>query len=234
MNDKVQHEHSSRKTRNASHGVAHLFQEMKAKKKSQVEKGRKKVAVPNEGDHMRKLFVKLERLKPLLKPFNREKYDEISSRVFAKRREFEDAKLDCLSSSVSDLPLGRVNELKYEFFLEEAEREFYKQKVKVDWLCNVDQSTKLFHYFVQVKNRMQTIQTLISAQGDRLDTQELISHEIVQFFIKQLGTRDSQVERASVHLLRELLAYSVSPVDANLLVREFSDEEIKNAMFEQR
>ncbi|KAK9042864.1 hypothetical protein V6N11_071219 [Hibiscus sabdariffa] len=34
VNDKVHHEHSPRKTRNASHGVAHLLQEMKAKKKS--------------------------------------------------------------------------------------------------------------------------------------------------------------------------------------------------------
>ncbi|KAK8672311.1 hypothetical protein V6N13_110684 [Hibiscus sabdariffa] len=114
--------HSPRKTRNASLGVHQLLQDMKVKQKARVEKD--SWCSDASGDPMRRLFVKLKRLKPILKQFNRERYGELSFKVVAARKEVEAAQLDILCGASSG-SVERVHELKAKLFdLEAAERSF--------------------------------------------------------------------------------------------------------------
>ncbi|KAK8689065.1 hypothetical protein V6N13_087796 [Hibiscus sabdariffa] len=73
---------------------------------------------------------------------------------------------------------------------EVAEREFYKQRAKVQWLNEADQSTKLFYSVAKVKNRRQSITSILNDVGAKLDTHELISDEIVNFYSSLLGAKD--------------------------------------------
>ncbi|KAL4341369.1 hypothetical protein GQ457_08G005660 [Hibiscus cannabinus] len=171
--------------------------------------------------------------KPLPSPPKPFKYGELSFKVVAARKEVEAAQLDILSGASSS-SVERVHELKAKLFdLEAAERSFYKQKARISWLCEADQSSKFFYSLVKVKNKRQSIQSLISTNGTKLETQAQISNEIVSFFSGLLGSRDLGVNGASVQLLQELLPSSLSEVEAAHLVREFSDDEIRSAIFEQ-
>ncbi|KAL4320158.1 hypothetical protein GQ457_18G025600 [Hibiscus cannabinus] len=169
------------------------------------------------GDPMRRLFVKLKRLKPVLKQFNRERFGELPFKFVAARKEMEAAQLDILSGS-SYGSIEKVHELKVKLFdLKAAERSFYKHKARV-------------------KNMRQSIQSLVSTDGTKFETQAQISNEIVSFFFELLGSKDLgvNVNVTYVQLLQELLLSSLCEDEANHLVREFSDEEIRSAIFEQR
>ncbi|KAK8577489.1 hypothetical protein V6N13_027761 [Hibiscus sabdariffa] len=141
----------------------------------------------------------------------------------------EAAQLNILSGASSG-SVERVHELKVKLFYFSS---FYKQKARVTWLCEADQSSIFFYSLVKVKNIRQSIQSLVSTDGVRLETQAQISNEIVSFFSELLGLKDLGVNWAYVQLLQELLPSSLSEDEANHLVREFSDEEIRSAFFEQ-
>ncbi|KAK8632393.1 hypothetical protein V6N13_072786 [Hibiscus sabdariffa] len=90
----------------------------------------------------------------MLKKFNKEHFGEISAKVCAKRKELEAAQLLNLSVAIDANTINSVNVLSNELSqLEVAEREFYKQRDKVQWLNEADQSTKLFYSVVKVKNK---------------------------------------------------------------------------------
>ncbi|KAK8704813.1 hypothetical protein V6N13_048425 [Hibiscus sabdariffa] len=52
--------------------------------------------------------------------------------------------------------------------LEVAEREFYKQRAKVQWLNEADQTTKFFYSVVRAKNRRQSITSIFNDGTDFL------------------------------------------------------------------
>ncbi|KAK8695587.1 hypothetical protein V6N13_000740 [Hibiscus sabdariffa] len=201
--------------RNAFHGVAQLLQETKVKKKGQVEMGRKKA--PSGAS-----------------VFNREHFGELSSKVNAKRKELEAAQLLNLSDAIDAGTVNRVRELSIELSqLEDVERCFYRQRAKVQWLNEADQSTKFFSFVVKVKSKRQAITSLLNEAGAPLDTQELISNEIVNFFSSLLGAKDPNVHCPPVSLLKDLISFSLPASEADLLTRDLTDEEIKQAIFGQ-
>ncbi|KAK8665140.1 hypothetical protein V6N13_005315 [Hibiscus sabdariffa] len=182
---------SPKKTRVAALGVTRLVQDMKNRKKDQVDKVKKKALVI------------------------------ASNFIVAKRRELEVAQLVNFSNNISSSSVGRVQELRDELLqLEAAERSFYQQRAKVKWLCESDQSTKYFYSMVKVKNRKHAITSLVSEAGLKLDTQEEIVAEVVHVFSRLLGTSDPNVFVPSIGILEELISSSLSIGEADSLIRE--------------
>ncbi|KAK8695594.1 hypothetical protein V6N13_000747 [Hibiscus sabdariffa] len=84
-----------------------------------------------------------------------------------------------------------------------------------------------------VKSKRQAITSLLNEAGAPLDTQELISNEIVNFFSSLLGAKDPNVHCPPVSLLKDLISFNLPASEADLLTRDLTDEEIKQAIFGQ-
>ncbi|KAK8651161.1 hypothetical protein V6N13_140774 [Hibiscus sabdariffa] len=117
--------------------------------------------------------------------------------------------------------------------LEDAENSFYKQKAKVQWLCEGDQSSRFFHNMVNKKNEQHTVRSLHNVVGSKLETYEELSEKIFQFYKGLIGTVDSNVHGGNVQLFQELFQWSFDDEAQESLVQVVIKEEIKAAMFEQ-
>ncbi|KAK8716925.1 hypothetical protein V6N13_044215 [Hibiscus sabdariffa] len=168
------------------------------------------LGVPVLGNPLQVLFAKLKRLKEPLKKFNKEKFGGISNRVLQKRVEYENIQNSLLVSPSIDLILQeRVvrNELRN---LERAEEMFYLQKSRVQYVREGDQNTAFFFKRVAVRQKKSTIQTLQNKHGQKLDTFEAISAELVDYFSDSLGVVDGNVEKFPDGLIQEILGCGIS------------------------
>ncbi|KAE8654519.1 hypothetical protein F3Y22_tig00117048pilonHSYRG00574 [Hibiscus syriacus] len=105
-----------------------------------------------------------------------------------KREKLKSLQLANLDSSTAGRNIhGEVETEKELKALEEAEMLFYKQKTKVDWIKDGDQGTRFFHSMVASKRKSNAIRVLFNQSGERLNTFDAMSNEVVGFFVNQLG-----------------------------------------------
>ncbi|XP_039023289.1 uncharacterized protein LOC120155894 [Hibiscus syriacus] len=83
------------------------------------------------------------------------------------------------------------------------------------------------------KKKNNTIRVLFNQRGERLDTFEAMSNEVVGFFVNQLGVADPKVKDSDVNTIKELLGYSLPRCAAENLCKDVSDAEIKEALWGQ-
>ncbi|XP_039064868.1 uncharacterized protein LOC120210139 [Hibiscus syriacus] len=177
------------------------------------------------GNPMTALFSKLKRLKICLKGFNIEHYSNLSDRVKLKRAELEHQQLLTLKGeNAIEKELELQDQLK---ILEEAETNILKQKAKIQWMRDGDKNTKFFHSIVAFKNKRDTLRILVDDSGNRLETYDDMSKEVVSFFSKLLGSSDPMVKDTDPALLNNLLNFSMSAEASSNLVKEVTEEEIK-------
>ncbi|XP_039021875.1 uncharacterized protein LOC120154125 [Hibiscus syriacus] len=153
--------------------------------------------------HKEILFSKLKRLKPLLKALNNSFFSDLSSRVNLKR------------------------------FLEDAEAMFLKQKSKVQWLKKGDNCSKFFHSSVALKNKRDTIRLLIDDYGNRLESFDDMSSEVINYFSNILGSTDPMVKCIDHNVLKDLLHSSLPADLAANLSKDVTKNEIKDGFFSQ-
>ncbi|XP_039056740.1 uncharacterized protein LOC120199801 [Hibiscus syriacus] len=165
-----------------------------------------------QGNPMKILFLKLKHLKTSLKKLNSSCYSDISSRR-------EDS---------IDKELQIQQELN---ILEKAEHLFLKHKAKVKWIKDGDQCTKFFHSAVNVKKNRETIRMLIDDQGNRLESFDLMASEVIYFYSNLIGAADPSVKGTNPQFLKDLLNYSIPSDNASNIVKEVSNEEIKESIF---
>ncbi|KAE8690635.1 hypothetical protein F3Y22_tig00110893pilonHSYRG00157 [Hibiscus syriacus] len=181
---------------------------------------------------MKSFFTKLKLLKAIMKQLNKDYFSDISARARKKREELERQQILTLRGVES---IEKELELQREFnSLEEAETMFLKQKAKLHWLKEGDKCTKFFHLVIATKNKRQTIRVLVNNRGERLESFEDISSEILEFFKNLLGSNDPKVKDCSPALLKGLmLPNSISSEDFEALVKEVTNDEIKATIFSQ-
>ncbi|KAE8683874.1 hypothetical protein F3Y22_tig00111166pilonHSYRG00224 [Hibiscus syriacus] len=188
--------------------------------------------LPVTGNPTQVLFLKLKRLKYYLKHLNKAHLSDISGQVQKKRDELRAVQLtnlDTAGSIVSD-ELKIENELRA---LEKMELIFYEQKMNVDWIKEGDQSTRFFYSMMASRRSSSTIQVLYDHDGSKLSTFDAMSNEAINFFYKQLGMADPEVNCCNVNTIKELLGYSLPEDASESLTRYVSDTEIKEAIWGQ-
>ncbi|XP_039041212.1 uncharacterized protein LOC120179791 [Hibiscus syriacus] len=159
-----------------------------------------------QGDPIQALFCKIKRLKAELRAFNKRFYSNISGKVDEKREQLEKKQIVTLTGG-NPGDMAEERKIYFELIdLEKAERLFYQQKAKVDWLLDGDQCTKFFHSQVAVKRKRNTI---------------------------RIGTEDSNVQGCSDLFLSDLLGYAL-PAGANVdLVKAVTSDEVRVAIWSQ-
>ncbi|XP_039001980.1 uncharacterized protein LOC120128361 [Hibiscus syriacus] len=161
---------------------------------------------PAHGNPMQILLTKLKRLKQCLTRFNKENYNMLSDRVKVKRIELENQQLLTLKGQETiEKELLLQEEL---YTLEADEVAFLNQKAKVQWIKYGDKNSKFFHSTIAFKNKRDTIRVLVDDQGNRLESFEAMSKEIISFYSNLIGTADNMVKDVDPNLLKDLLNYS--------------------------
>ncbi|XP_038991407.1 uncharacterized protein LOC120114637 [Hibiscus syriacus] len=84
-----------------------------------------------------------------------------------------------------------------------------------------------------LKNKKDTIRILIDENGNRLESYEQMSAEVIKFFTNLIGTADPAIKDTNQNLLKDLIKYSLPADKANDLVKDVTKEEIKKAFFSQ-
>jgi hypothetical protein len=103
-----------------------------------------------------------------------------------------------------------------------------KQRSRVRWLAKGDRNTKFFHRKATWRQSKNTIKRIRGLNGNRTDDPEEIK-EIANNFFRELYTKDSSV------CPDDLLNLIHQPISAEInssLCKEFSDDEIGDALFQ--
>ncbi|KAE8697209.1 hypothetical protein F3Y22_tig00110627pilonHSYRG00065 [Hibiscus syriacus] len=76
--------------------------------------------------------------------------------------------------------------------LESAETLFLKQKSKIQWLKEGDKCSKLFSSALALKHKRDTIRILVDDYGNRLESFDSMSTEVINYFTNLIGTIDNE------------------------------------------
>ena len=112
-----------------------------------------------------------------------------------------------------------------------VEESFLKQKSRVQWLQEGDQNTNFFHRMMAAKQHKNSIISLIDLEGNRLESYDQISKEIVRFFQNLIGTVGDKVTGCPKELLKEILSVELQNEAYKELVKLVSALEVKTTMF---
>ncbi|XP_039069697.1 uncharacterized protein LOC120216289 [Hibiscus syriacus] len=186
---------------------------------------------PCHDNPMKKIFLKLKRHKASLKILNKNYFSDIYARVRSKRDEIK--KHQILTFRGVE-PIETELDLQRELnSLEETEAMILKQKAKNHWMKEGDKCSKFFYSVIATKNKRDTIRFLVDDQVRRLNSFDDMSNEAINFFKNFLGSSDPEVKVCSTSLLKGLLHPIPSFEDYEGLTKEFTNEEIKEAIFSQ-
>ncbi|KAJ9561536.1 hypothetical protein OSB04_006696 [Centaurea solstitialis] len=180
-----------------------------------------------EGTFMFRVVEKLKALKTPLRRL-RSSYHGLSELVRSLHNELEIAQISAdldphnvmLHEDIQALRGAYVQACRNE---EQAAR----QRAKIRWLMEGDSNTKFFHQVVKEKRHVNHIHSVINLAGVYVYNQE-VPDAFVDHLRSYLGESDLSLDPCMDHYL---FPNKLSIVDANHMIRPFSDDEIRKAMF---
>ncbi|XP_022014922.1 uncharacterized protein LOC110914438 [Helianthus annuus] len=179
------------------------------------------------GCHMFRLTSKLKSLQVPLRKLLRDQ-GNLHKKVDNLRKELDKIQIQ-LDSDPNNEELRVKEAVTYKDFMEASVDEecFLKQKAKVQWLGAGDSNTAFFHNSIKSKNHRSRIEIVKDVNGtlhEGIDAAKALLDHYENF----LGRKDNNLVNPSP----ELFVNKLNPDKAQLMVREVSNEEIKNAMFD--
>ncbi|XP_038996679.1 uncharacterized protein LOC120121391 [Hibiscus syriacus] len=185
---------SGKKQRAASLGVAKLVQDLKLKKKEQVDKVKK--MEDREGDF--NIILNTE-----------ERTGSVNASTHADILDFR----SCVENmGIFDHPFTRSlftwSNKQHDYYLA-RKLDRVLQKAKANWINEGDQETRFFHSMVARRRKSSTIRVIYDQSGVKLDTFDDMYNEVIKFFQNQLGTTDVNVKCSNIATIKELLNYSL-------------------------
>ncbi|XP_042016569.1 uncharacterized protein LOC121764587 [Salvia splendens] len=165
-----------------------------------------------------------------LKEFNFKEFSELSKRAkeAGEKLELMQKQADRDTSDLA-LRVRITNQKKKTAYLENSEREYYKQKVKFKHLLLSDRSTSFFHSLVNRNNSRNYIAFLYMRDGTIIRDQEEIISEFVDFYSTLLGTK-KEPDPIKMYIIRQ--GPLVSEEDSRDMVGPITADEIKDALFD--
>ncbi|KAL4302194.1 hypothetical protein GQ457_10G025130 [Hibiscus cannabinus] len=188
-------------------------------------------SLPVSGNPLQALFAKLKRLKGPLRQFNRENFSGISQRVLEMRLELENLQNLLMSKPTVDCVV-REKELRRELsVLEKAEEKFYRQKSRSQSIKEGDQNSAYFFRKVDVRQKKNNVHCLLNSHGQKLESYEDISSELIDYFSGTLGVKDANVQGVPDSLLKEILGCELEDEVREAMLAPVTREDIRVVMF---
>uniref|UniRef100_A0A803PG06 Reverse transcriptase zinc-binding domain-containing protein n=1 Tax=Cannabis sativa TaxID=3483 RepID=A0A803PG06_CANSA len=179
---------------------------------------------------MYQLVTKLKRLKPVLAAINKSGFADIQGEEMRVKELMTECQrrlsLDPLNETLMQQEKG-VREQYAE--KHKALISFLQQKSKAIWIKNGDSNTSVFHSSIKDRSRQNRILSIVNAQGERVDEQEKITQAFLDYYKELLGTSMIGRKRVKNSVMKE--GPLITPTQAATLMADFSNEEIKEAMF---
>ena len=133
----------------------------------------------------------------------------------------------CRKLEINRRNIAQEEILKYKLEKLEARRELYwRQRAQTHWLKNGDRNTKFYHAFASERRRRNRIKKLVRDDGGIVEDEQEI-HNLITNFYKDLfcscaGNRYDE--------LLSQVEPKVTPLMNQILMKEFTDDEIKAAL----
>ena len=108
-----------------------------------------------------------------------------------------------------------------------TEEQFLYQKAKIQWISLGDRSNAFFHQTLKSRNHKRRISAVQDEMGNKVEGEE-VSKQFVKHFEQFLGKQTSVVELPD---LDNLFINKLTDSEAEYMVTDVSDAEIKKAMF---
>ncbi|XP_071699054.1 uncharacterized protein [Rutidosis leptorrhynchoides] len=181
-----------------------------------------------EGGAMYSLLKNLKGLKKEMKKLNWMNGNTFN-RVKKLKQDLKDvqAKVDAdphnLSNKVmASKILDEYVQARHEEFL------ILQQKTKIKWLSEGDKNTKYFHKVLKARKQRAKVESICNENGVRFYGDE-VAEQFVDHFKNFLGKTDNV---KLIEDFRNIFTVTLNEVEANDMVLEVSDEEVKAAIFD--
>ncbi|XP_062118564.1 uncharacterized protein LOC133832206 [Humulus lupulus] len=106
---------------------------------------------------------------------------------------------------------------------------FLAQKAKVIWMANGDENTHIFHASLKARRLQNMIMSIKNEGGTWVDTLAGIKEAFLDYYQRLLGTVMIQRKQVSRSIMN--LGPVLTEAHTHILTTEFSNQEVKNAMF---
>ncbi|XP_062103902.1 uncharacterized protein LOC133815024 [Humulus lupulus] len=107
--------------------------------------------------------------------------------------------------------------------------QFLKQKVKMEWLNQGDENTKVFHRCIRTRRIQNSLHSIWDMKGQWFDTQEGVTQAFQDYYTELLGS--VSVGRKSVLDKVVQARKLVSVQQAKFLLKMYTKDEVKEALF---
>ncbi|KAG7593526.1 Reverse transcriptase domain [Arabidopsis thaliana x Arabidopsis arenosa] len=180
---------------------------------------------------MYRFSKKLKALKPEIKRMSKEKLGDLIVKTKAAYEKLCKLQLETLTNP-TDMAMRNESEAYHKWVhLSGLEEKYLKQKSKLHWLKVGDGNNKAFYKAAKIREVRNAIKEIKCSDGTIVDTQEEIKKEAERFFCDLLTHRPGHYQGMSEEDLNDLVSYRCSEAEKLKLVREVSEEEIKETLF---
>ena len=184
---------------------------------------------PVYGTPMFILCRRLKLLKGHLKELNRLHYSHISERVLRLESELEHHQTVLQQDMDNQLLLAQDRSLRAKLSaIKLAEKQFFSQKIKCNFLKHGDKGSKFFHALLGQNHRRNFIPAIMCSHGSLSTSLQEVGNEFVSFYQRLLGSSQDilPLDSAVIHCGPCLPASS-----HDLLLAPVSPEDIRKAVF---
>lgn len=184
-----------------------------------------------EGVPMYGVAQKLKVVKQKLKNLHKSKYNKLDDKIKSAREQLTNIQLK-VNEDPTNLQWQIMEQQQYKEFstLAKAKASLYQQKVKAEWLMDMDGNITYFHAKLQERHSATRIKRIMIFEGEIIESEEEVAQQFIAFYEELYGTANSEIS----HLRPEVIIQRGPVLDQNQVVAlytEVTNEEIKSALF---
>ncbi|XP_062104006.1 uncharacterized protein LOC133815150 [Humulus lupulus] len=184
-----------------------------------------------KGTKMYQLVTNLKSLKSIFKEINQLGFSDLHSAVI-KAREHLDICQDAMHSDPMNQAMQQQElEARNSYAkVHNAYHSFLQQKAKLAWVKDGDDNSALFHRSIRERRAQNRVLSITNANGIRVDDPQQLTDAFLEFYKSLLGCKLER--RKSVLAVVINTGPVVSSYQADMLLADFSFEEVKKAIFD--
>lgn len=183
---------------------------------------------PTKGSPMGVLWHKLERLKQVLKDFNKPAND-IKQKIVKARQELHNAQNELINCRFDSQKMEVVKKLiEVVIRWNSMEDNYMMQKAKLDWLKMGDDNSAFFHAYVKTKSKTKSMRMVQTSDGTVLSTQAEIEQEVLEFYGNLMGKANHSLNHIDIGVMRK--GRQVNMEQRKHLVSKVTVKEIEYAL----